>query len=138
METFDMSKDDLYTGSFLQQISFDNKLIIILIIDYTHYNLWKLYTDFSWESSFEANILPYIHTSVVESVIGCIEEEGVAPLSESDYEIVDVSYERDEVYKDDGNHGWGNKHSTDCRCCGGTKECLVETQDSLQTEAREA
>ena len=67
METFDMSKDDLYTGSFLQQISFDNKLIIILIIDYTHYNLWKLYTDFSWESSFEANILPYIHTSVVES-----------------------------------------------------------------------
>ena len=44
---------------------------------------------------------------MVESVIGCIEEEGegLAPLSESDYEIVDVSYERDEVYKDDGNHG---------------------------------
>ena len=52
--------------------------------------------------------------------MGCIEEEGLAQLSESDFEIVDVRFYRD--CDDETWIGRGNKHSEDCLCCGGTKD----------------
>ena len=75
--------------------------------------------DYSYGPTFEANIIPHIQTSVVGSVMGCMEEEGLAPLSESDFEIVDVKYYRD--CDDDTYFARENKHSEDCLCCGGSK-----------------
>ena len=75
--------------------------------------------DYSEEDTFTAGILPHIQTSVVGSVMGCMEEEGLAPIPESDFEILDVSYERD---LDDFYDERGHDHTEDCLCCGGIKK----------------